>query len=157
MYMSLFGLQGNFTGEDLRHAYRTLAKLNHPDMNKQDTSSQMRMIIINEGYRFLSEILENGELGTFITDENNKEKNEDVDRVYSQYRRGFNILTEAFDRYYGDQKTPDEGDIHVLREKLSMAKNEFARIVTDFPYNQWVDDAIDRINSINKWLGNYQL
>ncbi|MFW5771508.1 MAG: DnaJ domain-containing protein, partial [Spirochaetota bacterium] len=116
MYMSLFGLRGRFTSEELRHAYRTLAKLNHPDVNKQDTSSKMRMIIINEGYRFISEILENGELDKFITERNDTEKNDDVDRAYSQYRRGFSILTEAFDRYYGDQKTPDEGDIHVLRE-----------------------------------------
>jgi DnaJ-class molecular chaperone len=157
MYQSLFGLKGRFTREDIRHAYRTLAKLNHPDVNNHDTSSQMRMIIINEAYKFLNEILDNDELDRFIMEDNEISKDEDIDRVYRQYRRGFDILKEAFDRYYGDQKTADEGNIHVLREKLSLAKEEFARIVTDFPYNQWVDDAIDRINSINKWLGNYQV
>lgn len=156
MYQSLFGLKNNFTAEELRHAYRTLAKLNHPDVRNSDSDSQARMVIINEGYRFLGELIDNGEIDSFFQDESN-ESSKGEDRVYSQYRRAFDILKDAFDRYYGDFKSSDEGDINELRKKLSVAKEEFARIVTDFPYNQWVDDAIDRINSINKWLGNYQL
>ncbi len=156
MYRSLFGLKDNFTAEELRHAYRTMAKLNHPDVSNGDSDSLARMVIINEGYRFLSELLVSGEINSYLQDVRSA-RNHGEDNVYNQYRRAFDILKDAFDRYYGDYKSSDEGDIHELRKKLSIAKEEFARIVTDFPYNQWVDDAIDRINSINKWLGNYQL
>ena len=53
-YLALFGLPWNFTQEDLQSAYRTLAKLNHPDIHR-DATAQMRMVILNDGYAFLKD------------------------------------------------------------------------------------------------------
>jgi len=55
-FLRLFGLTEYFSAEELSGAYRTLAKLNHPDVSR-DVSSEMRMAIINEGYRFLRDHL----------------------------------------------------------------------------------------------------
>ena len=40
----------------------------------------------------------------------------------------------------------------ILKDKLILAKAEFSKLVNDLPYNEWINDAIDKISSINKWL-----
>ena len=73
-YIKLFGVE-NFTVEELNRSYRVLAKLNHPDVNR-DESSDDRMVIINEGYRFLKEAYEKGILDEFVQEDvYNKKRN----------------------------------------------------------------------------------
>jgi len=45
-----------------------------------------------------------------------------------------------------------ERDLEALRGRLREAKTQFAVLVDEMDYNPYVDDAIDRIASINKWL-----
>jgi curved DNA-binding protein CbpA len=149
-FIALFGLGPNFSIEELNGSYRVLAKLNHPDINK-DIESEMRMVIVNEGYEFLKKLVTSGnfieEIKDFSTTQLNKE-----DKIYLQYKKAFTSLKNAFDCYFGLSDKSMEGNLDLLREKLSAAKYEFSIVINDFPYNNWVDDSIDKINSINKWL-----
>ena len=143
-YLDLFGLDPDFTPGELSSSYRALAKLNHPDV-AGDTAAVMRMVIINEGYTFLKGARSQpGGLGAL--------RPVQQDAVYRQYRKSFDLLRNAFDDYFGRPGAAGEGDIDLLRKRLAGAKGEFARVIHEFPYNEWVDDAIDRINSINRWI-----
>ncbi len=144
-FLQLFGLRSDYSAEELAASYRTLAKLNHPDLNR-DITSDMRMVIVNEGYEFLKAQLE------LPIDEAARAGKTD-DPYYREYKNAFEILRLAFDDYFGEGEDKSRaGDLAVLRERLSLAKRGFSRLVTVLPYNPWVDDAIDKINSINKWL-----
>lgn len=144
-FLQLFGLRSDYSAEELAASYRTLAKLNHPDLNR-DITSDMRMVIVNEGYEFLKAQFE------LPIDEAARARRTD-DPYYREYKSAFEILRLAFDDYFGEGEDKSRvGDLAVLRERLSLAKRGFSRLVTGLPYNPWVDDAIDKINSINKWL-----
>ena len=71
-YLSLFGLREDFTLEELTASFRVLAKLNHPDLNK-DPDSQKRMTSINEVYQFLKQAFEKGEIKYLLERKRNKE------------------------------------------------------------------------------------
>ncbi len=152
-YLLLFGLKNSFSVEELSASFRTLAKLNHPDVRK-DKDSVRTMTDINEGYHFLKEALSRGFTGGFSKDfqlEPERERVEDI--FYTQYKKGFSILKRAFENYYGESEDKSfSGKSDILIKELMRAKIEFATLINDLPYNQWVNDAIDKINSINKWL-----
>jgi curved DNA-binding protein CbpA len=148
-YLNLFGLREGFSIEELNSAYRTLAKLNHPDVTGDKDDE--RMVLINEGYRVLKEALHQGVLDDLLGEHLDLRIEEDA--FYLQYKKGFQILQRAFDDYYGEGEDKGfEGKLDLLRKRLLNAKIEFSRLVIDMPYNQWVDDAIDKISSINKWI-----
>ncbi len=147
-YLAIFGLYETSTLTELNQSYRTLAKLYHPDVNR-DVHSDERMIIINEGYTFLRDAIEKGLLGDISQE---PLLSGDTDPCYRQYKRGFQILQTAFDDYFGDGDKQFEGKFELLAERLRRAKQEFSFLVTGMPYNQWVDDAIEKIHSINKWI-----
>lgn len=144
-FLQLFGLHEDFTEQELASAYRTLAKLNHPDVSR-DTASEMRMIIINEGYGFLQEYRRNQPASS------QGEKRPD-DFHYTCYKTAFMVLKTAFEEYFGEgEDKSNTGDLILLKERLQVSKNGFSRLLDELPYSPWVDDAIDKINSINKWL-----
>jgi curved DNA-binding protein CbpA len=157
-YLTLFGLRNNFTMEDLTASYRILAKLNHPDVNK-DKNSVKLMTAVNEGYQFIKDAIQTGEINTFFDNlkqseaEPGSEKKRVEDIYYDQYKKGFIILKSAFEDYYGEKEDKSlTGKTGILKKELLRAKIEFAVLINDLPYNQWVNDAIDKISSINKWL-----
>ncbi|MBN2041837.1 MAG: hypothetical protein JW864_17510 [Spirochaetes bacterium] len=160
-YLLLFGLRENFSLEELSASYRVLAKLNHPDISKEDNSIEA-MTEINEGYHFLKEVLSSGAL-TLQTDNAGQRTDRETwqsggkfspeDIFYNQYKKGFTILKKSFELYYGDNEDKSlAGNVDYLKKELLRAKIEFSTLINDLPYNQWVNDAIDKINSINKWL-----
>ncbi len=149
-FMTLFGVEPDYTLEELARSYRILARMNHPDVSR-DVTSEMRMVLVNEGYEVLKRLYEEREaLTPSAGSEVSKEKTEDP--VYRQYRRAYDIMKDAFEDYYGESGRRFTGREDLLRERLTLAKSEFSRVLNDFDYNPWVDDSIDRINSINKWL-----
>jgi molecular chaperone DnaJ len=54
-YYEVLGVGRNSSGEDIRRAYRQLAKQFHPDINKEDGASE-RFKEINEAYAVLSDV-----------------------------------------------------------------------------------------------------
>jgi hypothetical protein len=144
-YLTLFGLQNDYSEEELQNAYRTLAKLNHPDLT-DDPESSMRMVIINDAHLFLKEHR------TKISRTLLMQKKVIPDPVYDQYRRAFDIMSRAFNNYYGNGEKGYVADLDYLKKELGDAKKEFALLIEKFPASQWTADAIDRVFSINKWL-----
>lgn len=53
-YYELLGVDRNATDEDLKKAYRTLAKKYHPDMNPDDPEAESKFKEISEAYSVLS-------------------------------------------------------------------------------------------------------
>ncbi len=148
-YLTLFGLDEDFSIEELSASYRTLAKLNHPDIVQNDISEEI-MVLINEGHDFLKKIFESGEIHSLKTEKRDKGK-EDI--FYNQYKKAFTILKNTFEVYFGEgEEKKLFRDEKYLKENLHNAKAEFSKLVNDLPYSEWVDDAIDKISSINKWL-----
>ena len=144
-YLSLFGLSWNFTQEELLSAYRTLAKLNHPDIHR-DATAQMRMVIINDGYRFLKE-------GLIVPPESlAQEVKTAEDPAYILYRRGFDILSRAFDEYYSEGAQVRSERMEKFLNELRAAKTELASVIREYPDSSWTADAIDKVMSINMWL-----
>ncbi|MFH0975982.1 MAG: hypothetical protein V1874_09390 [Spirochaetota bacterium] len=155
-YLTLFCLRNDFTMEDLTASYRVLAKLNHPDVSK-DKDSVKLMAGINEGYQFLKDALLTGEVIIYFNNlkkaEPESERRRVEDIFYDQYKKGFVILKSAFEDYYGEKEDKFlTGKADILKKELLRAKIEFAVLINDLPYNLWVNDAIDKISSINKWL-----
>ncbi len=143
-YTTLFGLDEQFTIDELSNAYRTLAMLYHPDISR-DANALQKMQLINTAYDYLK----NRVVSKHDADDTyNYEKS---DSVYCVYKKAFTLLQQAFYLYYTDGTGFTENKEYLVT-KLTEAKELFAKIIKDYPYNQWVDDAIDKINSINKWV-----
>lgn len=143
-YITIFGLESQFTLKELSNAYRTLAMLYHPDISR-DTDALQKMQLINTAYDYLKQYAISSSKQNAVKSENVK------DDIYAVYKHAFNILQQALYCYYTDG-TGFTGNKGYLVEKLKEAKNLFSKIIKEYPYNEWVDDAIDKINSINKWL-----
>lgn len=143
--MTLFGLSEGFTNEELSSAYRTLAKLNHPDANP-DPESKMRMVIINEAYSYLREY---GSTEHVPLPEGSKKY---PDPAYDLYKNAFSIMSKAFTNYYGEGDKTLTDDLDYLTGELARAKKGFAECIEKYPKSGWTADAIDRVFSINKWL-----
>ncbi len=143
-YITIFGLQSQFTLEELSDAYRTLAMLFHPDISS-DTDALQKMQLINTAYDYLKQ-------HAVLSNKQNEVRRDDVkDGIYTVYKQAFTILQQAFYYYYTDG-TGFTGNKGYLVLRLKEAKALFSKIIKEYPYNEWVDDAIDKINSINKWL-----
>ena len=54
-YYEVLGLQKGATAEDIKKAYRKLAKANHPDLHPGDKAAEERFKEINEAYEVLSD------------------------------------------------------------------------------------------------------
>jgi DnaJ-class molecular chaperone len=144
-FLALFGLSPGYTRKELHHAYRTLAKLNHPDTS-EDPESSMRMVIINEAYAFLKDMsLADYQLLS-------AGRRAAPDPAYGYYKNSFAIMSKAFTDYFGEGDKSKTDDLEELRKALQLAKNGFAECIHLYPKSQWTPDAIDRVFSINKWL-----
>ena len=54
-YYEVLGLDKNASDDDIKHAYRTLAKKYHPDMNPGDAEAEKHFKEVNEAYEVLSD------------------------------------------------------------------------------------------------------
>jgi curved DNA-binding protein len=54
-YYEVLGLEKGATAEDIKKAYRKLAKANHPDLHPGDKAAEERFKEINEAYEILSD------------------------------------------------------------------------------------------------------
>ena len=54
-YYEVLGIQKGATDQDIKKAYRKLAKANHPDLNPGDKAAEARFKEINEAYEVLSD------------------------------------------------------------------------------------------------------
>ena len=54
-YYEVLGVEKNASDNDIKHAYRTLAKKYHPDMNPGDAEAEKKFKEVNEAYEVLSD------------------------------------------------------------------------------------------------------
>ena len=54
-YYEILGLSRGASEEEIKKAYRRLAKENHPDLNPDDKDAEARFKEINEAYEVLSD------------------------------------------------------------------------------------------------------
>jgi curved DNA-binding protein len=54
-YYKILGVDKNASTEDIKKAYRTLARKHHPDLNPNDTSAKQKFQQINEAHEVLSD------------------------------------------------------------------------------------------------------
>src|SRR5213592_1217068 len=54
-YYKILGLDKNATAEDIKKAYRKLARKHHPDLNPNDKEAHKRFQQINEAHEVLSD------------------------------------------------------------------------------------------------------
>ncbi len=70
-YYKILGVSRDATKEEIRKAYRRLAKLYHPDLNKGDKEKEEKFKEINEAYSVLSDDKLRQQYDQFGTTENN--------------------------------------------------------------------------------------
>ena len=54
-YYSVLGVDKNASDDDIKSAYRTLAKKYHPDLNKDNPEAETKFKEVNEAYSVLSD------------------------------------------------------------------------------------------------------
>jgi len=98
-YYAILGVERNATEEEIRKAFRRLAKQHHPDRNKGDKNAERRFKEANEAYGVLSD----------------KEKRAQYDQFGEARDRGFtgSDFWENVNRRRGrrpERETPEEGE-----------------------------------------------
>jgi curved DNA-binding protein CbpA len=73
----VLGLVGDVSLEELKAAYRRLARQYHPDTNPGDQGSREKFMAIAEAYQYLLELVEDGKLPTITSSEPSQERTTD--------------------------------------------------------------------------------
>ncbi len=103
-YYQVLGVSRNASDEEIKQAYRRLARKYHPDVNPGDPKAEARFKEINEAYQVLSD----------------KEQRAKYDRFGSDFRRyeqtgfgGFNYesqdFADLFETLFGQRRTTSSG------------------------------------------------
>ncbi len=108
-YYNILGIKRNATEQEIKQAYRRLARKYHPDVNPGDKSAEARFKEINEAYEVLS----------------NKEKRQKYDQFGEQWQMGDQFARAGaqqaswdFGRGGGQNSRFEEGDVDAIFQDL---------------------------------------
>ncbi len=166
-YYELFGLDFSATLDDVKKAYRALAKANHPDRfagGELKVEKERMMQRINEAYRVLRrEVAARGETGATPAQQ--------VNLDYALYKKG----VEFYDKYFGSfgnffgyytvkrpggEPAAKPGYRGILQEYVETEKNLakarllFEKLLRDYPDSDWAYDSAERLDRIDRKLAN---
>lgn len=82
-YYQILGLEAFASNENIKKAYRELAKIYHPDKNHGDKNSEEKFKEISLAYEILSDAKKRSDYDTFLQNERNQielEKNRSMER-----------------------------------------------------------------------------
>lgn len=139
-YYEILGISYTATQEEVKKAFRTLAKQYHPDVNKEDNATEM-MQKITEAYEVLSDI--------------NKRK--EYDKKLNIHKSGnqSNKAQRPNVHYHSYTKTREESEKDLddwLNEYLKKAREKYKFNFGDI--NSWKIDTLKDLK-INLIKGNY--
>ena len=99
-YYNILGIERNASAEDIKRAYRTLARRWHPDRNPEDADAGTRFKDITEAYRTLSDPEKRSRydrLGPLYTEDGRPPRPEDINEVVGT------VWNNIFRRRRGDR------------------------------------------------------
>jgi curved DNA-binding protein CbpA len=138
----LFGLTPDASLDDVKKAYRALAKKNHPDLNHNDDETMAR---INNAYReIIARLKKHGKSPA------------PAENDYTLYKKGAAI----YDRYTGSISLKFKDitlDMDKLLEKkrdIEAAREYFARVLNEYPDSDWAYDSEERLKKIEQAFVN---
>lgn len=127
-YYKILDIQVTATKDEIKKAFRTLAKKYHPDKNKDDENALRKFQDINEAYQVLSDEDSRKEydkkLSNFNQNNNKKTSNNDNKskndkRTYRDKSDSIENLNKYFESFFGfDANTSD-----IDKDKLNQKKN----------------------------------
>jgi molecular chaperone DnaJ len=83
-FYNILGVQRDVSNEDIKRAYRVLARRYHPDRNPNDAAAEMRFKDVNEAYRTLSDPDKRARydrLGPLYTEDGRPPRPEEINQV----------------------------------------------------------------------------
>ncbi|MBI6871325.1 J domain-containing protein [Clostridium aciditolerans] len=127
-YYKILDIQVTATKDEIKNAFRTLAKKYHPDKNKDNEDTLRKFQDINEAYQVLSDEDSRKEydkkLSSFNQNNNKKTSNNDNKskndkRTYRDKSDSIENLNKCFESFFGfDANTSD-----IDKDKLNQKKN----------------------------------
>ncbi len=95
-YYNILGVSKNSSSEEIKKAYKTLAKKHHPDLNQGNKESEHKFKEINEAYSTLGDETKRANYDRFGTSDNQQQ----------QYSQGFQgqDFSDVFESFFGNSR-----------------------------------------------------
>ena len=148
-YLKLFRLNSNATLNEIKKAYRKLAKQNHPDHYVDISKKQEQGIImekINGTYKIILKKFKESK-NKLQTEQLIKKK--DVENDYILYKKAidyYNIYFHSFFQLFAKR------EVKTLQEKeasLIKARSYFMKVIQEYPKSDWVYDSREKLKKID--------
>ncbi len=152
-YLKILGLNSNAALNDVKKAYRNLAKKNHPDrfVNAGQKKKQEEIMIkINEAYNRIIEYLKNNKnslIGRPETDVNSI-----IETDYSLYKKGL----EYYEKCYEGISKMVKHDLKDREENLKKAGFSFTKVIKEYPDSDWAFDSEEKLKKIEKLINSLE-
>ena len=137
-YLNLLGLDEDATFEDVKKAYRSLAKENHPDKFASDNDKErqkIKMAEINEAYQLIIKNI----------------KKVEIKSDYEIYKTGIKYFEKC---YEGLIVKMEDHKTHNKTNNLQKAKKYFEILLNKYPESDWVYDSEEKLKKINNMMAN---
>jgi hypothetical protein len=185
-FWELFGLQPGSARQELRRAYRRLARENHPDLYPEDQKpfQELKMSALNEAYRFLLEEGGGEEAppepegqGLQQAPASSQERDESPaaevgfhhEPAYAYYKQGFvhysralhgiEALYQSIARYHRIHFNPRDDAYDRFTGSLSelrQAHGYFSRVAEEHAESIWAHDAQAKLARIERFSDLYR-
>jgi len=107
-YYEILGISKTATEEEIKKAYRTLAKQYHPDRNPGDKDAEEKFKKVQEAYDTLSDATKKRDYDYM------GQGTDELDDTYSMYRGPFDTYDEYFQNIFGNMPTEGEHGDHII-------------------------------------------
>jgi len=137
---NILGITKSASPDDVKKAYRSLARRWHPDKNPGDTQAAARFKDINEAYRTLSDPEKRrryDRLGPLYTEDGRPPKPEDVNEVVS------NVFNNLFGRGKGARGEDLRYTVSLTLEEVATGTEKQITVPRFVPCNQCGGDGAD--------------